>query len=62
MKALNCICAAPAGVHAASFICVMQDLTRHSLLRMLRAQSAMVSVYKQHVACTQNWGLARWVM
>lgn len=38
---------------------LLHDLTRHSLLRMLRAQSAMVSVYKQHVACTQNWGLAR---
>ncbi len=39
----------------------VQGLTRHSLLRMLRAQSAMVSVYKEHVVCPQTWGLARWV-
>lgn len=37
---------------------LLQGLTRHSLLRMLRAQSAMVSVYKEHVACPQTWGLA----
>ncbi|DBA97387.1 TPA: hypothetical protein ACH3X1_015114 [Trebouxia sp. C0004] len=37
---------------------LLQGLTRHSLLRMLRAQSAMVSVYKEHVVCPQTWGLA----
>lgn len=35
-----------------------QDLTRYSLLSMLRAQSAMLGVYKQHMG-TQTWGLTR---
>ena len=37
----------------------VQDLNRQSLLRMLRAQSAMVSVYQQNLPCPQTWGLAR---
>lgn len=41
---------------------VVQTLTRHSLLSMLRAQSAMLSVYQQHaVGVPETWGLTRQV-
>ena len=41
---------------------LVQTLTRHSLLSMLRAQSAMLSVYQQHTICVpETWGLTRCV-
>ncbi|KAL3133205.1 hypothetical protein ABBQ38_007094 [Trebouxia sp. C0009 RCD-2024] len=36
---------------------LLQTLTRHSLLSMLRAQSAMLSVYQQHAKVPETWGL-----
>lgn len=54
-----CMCDKPCDV---TFFLTVQALTRQSLLRMLRAQSAMVNVYKEHVTCLQTWGRARWVL
>ena len=43
-----------------SIVCwCLQTLTRHSLLSMLRAQSAMLSVYQQHAIVPETWGLTR---